>query len=441
MLPEKVVWSEGMMLRPQHFQQQDRYLAAQIQRRMLLLSHYPWGLSEFQIDEQYLSLGKLVLKRASGVLPDGTLFEIGRTSLSLDIPSGLSNQLIYLVLPLSTEGSWETSPEGEIGLATKYLSHPLEVSDSNIGQTKKVTISCGALALRLVLESELNTDGCLALPIAKLAESKADRTLVLDAGFVPTYLSLSACDVFSGYLREIIGLLSHRGGQLSLKLNGAGQIGVVEIADFLLLQTINRLEPIFKHMEKAFNVHPEEFYLNLLILIGELSTFAESTKRPNETPAYDHLRQETVLSTLMGQARSLLSMVLEQHSFELPLEKRKYDILVAIINDRTLLTTANFVVSAKADMAQETLRTSLPKQLKIGPVERIRQLISLHLPGIFIRPLPVAPRQIPFRADETYFRLDLTSEELSQMELSGGFAFFVSGSFPRLKLRFWAIKE
>ncbi|MDR2386089.1 MAG: type VI secretion system baseplate subunit TssK [Deltaproteobacteria bacterium] len=443
MLPEKVVWSEGMMLRPQHFQQQDRYLAAQIQRRGLLLSHYPWGLSEFEIDQQYLSLGKLVLSRAAGLLPDGTLFETGRGRelLSLDIPSGLSNQLIYLVLPLSPEGSSETSPEGEAGLATKYLSHPLEVYDSNIGQTRNFTIMCGALALRLVLESELKLEGCLAMPIAKLVESKADRSLVLDQAFQPTYLRLSACDLFSGYLREIIGLLAHRGSQLSLKVAGAGPSGAAEIADFLLLQTINRLEPFFKHLEKAVNVHPEEFYLNLLVLIGELSTFAESAKRPKESPAYDHLRQEAVLTALMEQARYLLSMVLEQHSVELPLQKRKYDILVATIHDRSLLTTATFVVSAQADLAQETLRSSLPKQLKIGPVERIRQLINLHLPGINLRPLPVAPRQIPFHADKTYFRLEITSEELSQLELSGGFAFFVSGTFPGLKLRFWAIKE
>jgi type VI secretion system protein ImpJ len=443
MLPEKVVWSEGMMLRPQHFQQQDRYLAAQIQRRTLLLSHYPWGLSEFRIDEQYLSLGKLVLSHAAGILQDGTLFETGhgRPLLTLDIPPGLSNQLIYLILPLAPDGASETGPEGESGLATKYLSHPREVYDSNIGQTRNFTILCGGLALRLVLESELNPEGCLALPIAKLIESKSDRTILLDETFVPTYLNLSACDVFSGYLREIIGLLSHRAGQLASKVTGSGQTGAAEIADFLLLQTINRLEPRFKHMEKTINCSPEEFYLNLMVLIGELSTFADSSKRPKELPAYDHPRQEETLRELMDQARYLLSMVLEQHSVELPLQKRKYDILVATIHDRNLLTTASFIISAQADMAQETLRASLPRQLKIGPVERIRQLINLHLPGVNIRPLPVAPRQIPFHADKTYFRLEITSEELSQLELSGGFAFFVSGTFPGLQLQFWAIKE
>lgn len=143
----------------------------------------------------------------------------------------------------------------------------------------------------------------------------------------------------------------------------------------------------------------------------------------------------------MDKARHFLSMVLEQHSVELVLQERKYGIMMAPIHDRSLLATASFVVSAQADLDQETMRSTLPKQLKIGPVERIRQLINLHLPSIKLRPLPVAPRQIPFHAGKIYFHLEITSEEAAQLEMSGGFAFYISGTFPGLKLQFWAIKE
>ena len=96
---------------------------------------------------------------------------------------------------------------------------------------------------------------------------------------------------------------------------------------------------------------------------------------------------------------------------------------------------------ASADMNQEDLRTSLPRQLKIGTVENIRDLVNRQLPGIKISALAVAPRQIPFHAGKSYFHLEFTSEELAQMELSGGFAFYISGTFPGLQLQFWAIKE
>jgi type VI secretion system protein ImpJ len=143
----------------------------------------------------------------------------------------------------------------------------------------------------------------------------------------------------------------------------------------------------------------------------------------------------------MMHARQALSMVLEQHAVELPLQQRKYGILVSPIHDRNLLGSATFILAVRADMDSETLRATMPKQLKISSVERIRDMVRLQLPGIKVRALPVAPRQIPFHAGKTYFRLEITSEELAQLELSGGFALHVSGTFPGIQMQFWAIKE
>ncbi|UQZ90371.1 type VI secretion system baseplate subunit TssK [Deltaproteobacteria bacterium Smac51] len=444
MLPEKVIWTEGMLLRPQHFQQQDRYTAALARRGAEIFFHYPWGLTELKIDEQYLSLGKFVLSRVSGVFPDGVIFEsdAGDILLSLDIPAGLTNQLIYLTMPLSPEGSAEAGQmEGGAGLATRYLCHAVEVGDSNAGQPGSYQIQCGALNLKLMLESELNREGYIAMPIARMIESQPDGTIILDGSFSPTFLHLSSSAMLSGYILELIGLLSHRGDQLAGRIRGAGQSGTAEVVDFILLQCINRVEPVFRHMAKIISLHPEEFYVHLISLIGELATFVDASKRPRDNLIYDHNSQHESISAAMEQARELLSMVLEQHSVELPMQERQYGIIVSPIHDRSMLATASFIVSAQADMDPELLRTSLPKQLKIGPVERIRQLVNLHLPGVKLRALPVAPRQIPFHAGKSYFRLEITSEESAQLELSGGFAFYISGDFPGIKLQFWAIKE
>ncbi len=92
-------------------------------------------------------------------------------------------------------------------------------------------------------------------------------------------------------------------------------------------------------------------------------------------------------------------------------------------------------------MAADLLRARFPPQLKIGPVEIIAKLINHHLPGVGVSALPVAPREIPYRADFVYFRLDRNSEFWKQLLNSGGFAFFVGGEFPGLDMVFWAIKE
>jgi type VI secretion system protein ImpJ len=143
----------------------------------------------------------------------------------------------------------------------------------------------------------------------------------------------------------------------------------------------------------------------------------------------------------MASLRAYLSMVIEQNAIAIPLKEHKYGIRVAVLTDRTLLDSAAFVLAANADMAGDLLRRRFPSQIKIGPVEKIRQLVNLQLPGIVLRPLPVAPRQIPYHAGFTYFELDKTGAMWKELTTSGGFAFFVGAEFPGLKLEFWAIKS
>ena len=84
----------------------------------------------------------------------------------------------------------------------------------------------------------------------------------------------------------------------------------------------------------------------------------------------------------MEAIRQVLSMVLEQHAIELPLQARQYGILVSPLHDHKLLGSASFVLAASANCESEELRQRLPAHLKVGAVEHIRQLVNLHLPGI-----------------------------------------------------------
>ena len=52
----KVVWQEGMLLRPQHFQQNDRYFEHQLKSRSRLQDIYPWGFFSLEIDRQFLGM-------------------------------------------------------------------------------------------------------------------------------------------------------------------------------------------------------------------------------------------------------------------------------------------------------------------------------------------------------------------------------------------------
>ena len=72
----RVIWQEGMFLRAQHFQQQDRWLEALVRGRTGMLRPYPWGITEFAIDRDLLATGRFALSSGAGVFEDGTLFVI-----------------------------------------------------------------------------------------------------------------------------------------------------------------------------------------------------------------------------------------------------------------------------------------------------------------------------------------------------------------------------
>lgn len=443
MTAHKVVWQEGMLLRPQHFQQNDRYHDHQLKTRTRLLDSYAWGFFGLEIDRQFLNMGKLVLSQASGILPDGSLFEIGgeREPLALDVPPNTSNTPVYLALPLVTGNHIESRRPEQKDVLARYTACDEEVADSNAGDSSVSQVSTARPDFRLLLGEQQSDQAFVRLKLCDILDTTPDGVIALDGEFIPTFIDFQASSYLLSCLKEVISMLGHRGDILAERIRATGKVGGAEVGDFMMLQLINRHEPVLRHYLGLERVHPEQIYRELLGLLGELATFSSESKRPRLDGRYQHGDQGLSFRRLMDAIRQVLSMVLEQHAIELVLQQRQYGIRVSPLHDHKLLGTSTFVLAASAQCDSEELRSRLPAHLKVGPVERIRQLVNLHLPGIRIRPLPVAPRQIPFHAGKTYFALELSSEELAQLEGSGGFAFHVSGEFSGLELKFWAVRN
>ena len=139
--------------------------------------------------------------------------------------------------------------------------------------------------------------------------------------------------------------------------------------------------------------------------------------------------------------RKSLSTVIDAHAIPLRLEERQFGIRVAVVPDPELLRTAAFVLAVSAQVPPEAVRSGFPALVKIGSVEKIRDLVNLQLPGIGLRPLPVAPRQLPFHAGFTYFELDKNSEYWKPLLTSAGFAMHIPNEYPGLQMEFWAIRK
>ena len=147
-----------------------------------------------------------------------------------------------------------------------------------------------------------------------------------------------------------------------------------------------------------------------LTAAGELATFTTTAKRPPTVPR----RTATIgcanrSSRSSPSLRASLSVVLEQNAIAIPLRVEEVrDQRGHRFRSGRLFGSAVFILAARADVPAEELRRRFPAQLKIGPVEKIRDLVTLQLPGVPVAAVPVAPRQIPFHAGFAYFELDQT---------------------------------
>jgi type VI secretion system protein ImpJ len=439
----RVLWSEGTFLQPQHFQQHDRHLEALLEGRTRALRPYSWGFLELTLDDALLELGKLAILTARGVLPDGTPFDCpARDPLPppLDVPTTLRDALVVLALPVRRPGVDEADLDGAgpESLA-RYAAGELEVKDSNASFDRTALIQVGRLRLQLVVEADLSA-AFAALGVVRIVERRADNRVVLDRSYVPPMLDAGADATLAAIARDVQGLLHQRGDTLAERVSQPGPGGVAEMADFLWLKTINRFEPLFAHLAVTTPLHPERLYAECLQLAGELCTLTRDARRPVAYPLYRHDDLAGSFGPVMADIRRSLSTVLERNAIPIELVDRGFGLRVASIPDVELLRSARFVLAAKAQLPTEQLQALLPTLTKIGPVERIRDLVNLNLPGIGLLALPVAPRQLPFHAGYLYFELARDTDLWKTAEHAGALALHIAREFPGLELEFWALR-
>ena len=437
----KTIWSEGMFLRPQHFQQHDRYLEALIEERAAALRSYAWGVRELEISQEALALGKIDISRCRAALPDGTTIDIPNSDAApaaLELNENTRDEVVYLCLLRKRYGSNEVSRETDPDADTRLSVDVLDVRDTSVEMDATAPIELGRKNLRLLKESAGRSDyACLGL--VRVVEVRNDNSVILDRSYIPSAMDCRDTPRLAGYVQELQGLLRQRGEALAGRL-GADQGGTSDMGDFMLLQLVNRYDPFFSHLASLPIFHPENLYGICTQLAGELSTFTSVNKRPSSFPTYDHEDLKSCFEPIMTELRRALTTVLEQTAISIELKLKKGGIRKATIADRQLLDDAFFVLAVKADMPTEEIRGLIPQQAKIGSPNAIVDLIRLQIPGVAMSALPQVPREIPFYAGFQYFELDKRGDMWAQIKQAGALALHAGGDFPGIDFELWAIR-
>lgn len=443
--PNKIIWSDGLFVKPHHFQQQTRYLENLSHQMNSGSDPHVFGFTSLTVNTELLSLSKVALVEATGVMPDGTVFSIPESDVSpavLDISEGFTaNEIVYLCLPLTIDGGVEVqeTESSNAKIAARFIADKISFRDNTVhaGELSEVKI---ARAKPILMLGSEDLSAYSKLAVAKIIEKRSDGALILENNFYPTMFSISSAPPLRQFLSELTDGVEQRSIMIASRIGKPDQNGVADVSDFLLLQALNRIGPLLKHYARMPVLHPRFVYELLIQIIGELSTFLSDRKCAPDLPIYNHELPELCWPEVTQNLRQLVSATLVANAVPIPHERKLHGYIIAPVPEKELVQNSEFVLAVKANVTQQRLHRDFAAQSKVSSIEKIRELVGKQLPGIPINLMPVAPRQLPYHAGYSYFALDKTSKAWVQMDNSQGFAFHIAGEFPELELQFWAIK-
>jgi type VI secretion system protein ImpJ len=437
----KVVWSEGLFLRPHHLQQSDRYFEHLVDLRTRFTTPYPWGFSHLEIDQDLAQQSKFALRAAAGIMPDGTPFDMPADSPvppPIDVPESAAQQTLWLSMPIASSNYREVDMM-EADSASRFTIGSEIFIDSTSSLRIEEEIDVAYPRLNFDLRKTAKA-GYVGLPIARIVEIR-DKAIILDEKFAPCVLLCSSHPTILGWLDRVIGWVNHKLEELARYAADPTAGGGLQSIDYLVLQMLNRHIPLLIHLRASRFVHPERLYCEFIELAGELATFATLERRARTYPIYDHDNLENCFAPVIRDLQDFLSARLGRRALRLEIIKRAENAFVSPIRDRSLFRSASFVLEVAARRPLTEIQSSFPNLFKMGPSSKMNDIVHANLPGVPLVHLPTPPPQIRAITDHVYFYMDRNSPLWPEFSTASSIGMHFSSDWPELDLELWAVLE
>lgn len=446
---DKILWGEGLFLRPQHFQHQDCYHEHRLAQLGRAMHPYLWGVQKIEIDPDALEVGIFRVTRLHAMLPDGECIHAPENDAlpdaihldAIDNSGGNANGLvIHVGLPFLRCASPNASAERKAS-AKAYRFHRTEVPAVDLF-TDAIESDLTVLrkSLRLIPDSE-SREQYVTLPVARLLHL-AEHRYALDAAFMPPALSIAASDALRIMIRRLMELFQAKAQALYRHQRESSahhvEFRAGDAAAYWLLHTVNTAYASLQHYFHHGAFHPERLFQDMLRIAAQLLTCSKAHSLA-DLPVYDHAAPGPHFHRLESIIRDLMDIVFASRYARLPLVEQKPGFHTGSLEAATLSGKAAYYVGVAADMSPADLVEAVPQRFKIGAVEDVEQMILTAMPGLQLMPAVQVPPAIPVRPGCYYFSIEPHGPLYARMIASGAICIYVPGSFPELKLELFAL--
>ncbi|MFN9604990.1 MAG: type VI secretion system baseplate subunit TssK, partial [Planctomycetota bacterium] len=290
-----VLWSEGMFLRPHHFQAADRFWGELVSTANRFDHPCGYGIARLTVNIESLQNNVLDLVGLSARMKDGTLLESESTQVdSIDLNTRLASDTsaksvqVFLAIPQDAEGQGNTATSPTA--VKRYLSFVRELPDEIKGDNRQ-EVPSRRLNYRIMLSTE-DCNGFYLLPLLKLLPvSGSAGKYRVDPDYFPPMLEVASWQELKGLVGDLrsfilgriktIGeVMKHRGISLGSSVEGDAQ-------KLWLMNSMNQAAAELECIALAPGVHPLVAYTCLCSIVGRLSIFGPEMTFQG-VPPYDH---------------------------------------------------------------------------------------------------------------------------------------------------------
>lgn len=428
-----VHWSEGMFLRPQHFQAADRYWNEQVQTSERWDHPYGYGIHHLVFSHESIANYHFQVNSCEVRLKDGTLIslaggeeadrvelktalsglEAALASLGADLKEALASSPIvrvYVAIPKVKLGMPNVATDGASGKHA-FLATKRQFQDESRGGNDQ-EIDCKAWQVRLLLSTQ-DLAGYELLPIAQIQRTGERGGLPqVDAGYIPPLLSIDAwLPLARDFVREIYDLIGKKIESLTeLVISRGLTLASQEPGDLdriLMLTQLNEAYATLGVMTFARGVHPYEAYTELCRIVGKLSIFG-SDRRVPEVPQYDHDDLARIFKWVKERIVDLLNAIREDEYEQVYFVGVGSGMMVTI-KPKWLASDWKWYVGVSYDGVNEQECRALlaPKELdwKLSSQQKVETVFRLGQPGVHLVPLSRTPRSLPTRGSWDYYEV------------------------------------
>ncbi|WDE02756.1 type VI secretion system baseplate subunit TssK [Thalassomonas viridans] len=320
--PQSICWHEGMLLSPQHFQQNHLYWEAQIQLQMRTIAQYRWGVISLALDEGQLLEGKVDIRQLKAVLPDGLYVDYDAKHdepLQLDLAGNeelakKDKVKVHLTVPIRVPGSASESTD----IQRFNVRDGQPVKDDNTGDGDMVLQYLQPI-LSLQAVSHVK-EQYISLPLLEIAQLDGGQFSVTE--YCPPVFGIGGDDflTFSDFT-QLRKPLQHKCQALALSLrkkarqlagfseDGEQQLGsrITEQHSIWIRAMVQNLAEL-ELMTDDESTPPWQVYQVLARMVGGISIL-DPRSIPPKLPRYNHKDILTSLATALHYIGDQVSRV------------------------------------------------------------------------------------------------------------------------------------